>query len=97
MLTNLCRMYYTEYNLPPGRSHVEIIAALGGQNPRQVIFSKFNDLTLDRYGRVVDPWASPYQFDTHAPSDPIVWSIGPNRKNDLRGADSDDDILTDWK
>jgi hypothetical protein len=83
MLTSLCRMYYTEYGSSPGVSHVAIVAALGGQNPREITFSTFDDVNLNSGGMILDPWGSPYQFDTRDPSHPTVWSLGPNRTDDF--------------
>ena len=91
-LINTIRAYFTEFSSSPGSTHVSIIASLGGQNPRRILFYEFPPNRMSASREFVDPWGSPYYLEAIDATRPIVRSFGPNRKDD-GGRVGSDDIL----
>ena len=89
------KTYATEYGRPVSGSPQEILAALSGQNERQIVFFQPNSIRTNALGELIDPWGVPYRFDLSKPEAPRIWSCGPNRK-DEGGAEGSDDIVS-WR
>ena len=102
MLTNSLRLYYSEFGSSPdsgsspGSFHLAIMAALRGNNPKHIVFDDFDSSSISPAGvyLYLDPWGTPYYFDTTDPANPKVRSFGPNRKDDHGTPDSDDILDT---
>lgn len=94
LLTSL-RAYEIEFGPMPAGDHADIIAALGGQNPGQIVFLDLSERKLSATGEFLDPWGAPYHFDLTDPDTPHIWSAGPDAKDD-NGAKGSDDIVT-WR
>lgn len=98
--------YYNEYGrVPQVRGNAELIEALTGANPRQIVFLEVDMSSLDD-GALVDPWSEAYAIaldfddadsvtvgDQTLPHRCAVWSYGPNRQ-DEKGMGDD---LVSWR
>lgn len=85
------RAYATEYGTPPAGDNVAVVAALMGQNPRQVTFFEIPSHFLNTRGELIDPWDSPYHIQIRG-AEVRVWSCGKDRI-DNDGAQGSDDVV----
>jgi len=94
VLTDAVKKYRTEYGSFPTGSHVEIIRALRGDNPRRIVFYEPHG-EMSAAGERLDPLGTPYHFDLSDPENPKIYSLGKNKRDD-GGAKGSDDICS-WK
>lgn len=94
-LLSATKAYATEYGSPVSGSHAQILAALGGNNQREIVFFDTAASRFNAHGELMDPWGTPYHFDLSDLKQPRIWSCGPNRK-DENGAEGSDDIVS-WR
>lgn len=91
------KAYKQTYDTLPSGDHAQIISSLRGDNPQKIIFCSINYATDFKSpkdglanGLMYDPYSSPYHIDLSDPSNPKVYSFGPNRRDDGDAPQSDD-------
>jgi hypothetical protein len=82
--------YFREYGSLPNGTHLQIIKALNGGNPRGIIFLDVPVRRMSLRGEFLDPWGAPYVIDTSKPGQPKARSIGIDGKDDGGVSGSDD-------
>ena len=87
--------YIVEFNALPVGDQAQIMAALLGKNPQQIVFWEFDTKRFNARGEFLDPWGSAYRIDTSDPKSPRVYSFGKNRI-DEGGAEGSDDVVS-WR
>jgi hypothetical protein len=95
-ITDALRRYHSEYQSLPNGSHHQIIATLSGDNPHKIVFFAIDWEQIRAAGEFLDPWGMPYQIDTSNPTEPRVYSTGPNRR-DEKGDRESDDVISWWR
>ena len=83
--------YRAKLGHPPKGENSEVVAALRGRNPKDLVLLKIEDEALNERGEIVDPWRTPFllSFDPKTKR-ARVESAGPNRRFDGAGSRSDD-------
>jgi hypothetical protein len=82
--------YFREYGSLPNGTHLQIVKALQGGNPRGIIFLAVPARRMSLRGEFLDPWGAPYVIDTSKPGQPKAHSIGIDGKDDGGDSGSDD-------
>jgi hypothetical protein len=73
---------------PVGASNAEIVKALKGGNPKNVIILVGKKAQLNDKGEFVDPWGTPFRI-YFSDNGVLIRSAGPNRRfDDKRSGDS---------
>src|SRR5262245_42062044 len=70
------RQYHTEYGVYPEGDDAQVLAALRGGNPGNIVFFQTNLRSINPKGEFVDDWGTPFRFDLSDPKNPRVWSCG---------------------
>lgn len=84
------RQYIATYgNLPTG-SDAEVFRALSGANAGKTVFFQFDPARILPTGAFIDRWKTPLRIDRAHPNGPVVYSCGPNCKDDHMALGSDD-------
>jgi hypothetical protein len=95
MITAAIRAYYDEFGTVPSGTPGELMKAIRGANPKNLVFFVFEPKRFSSSGEFLDAWGTPYQIDVSDPTHPKVHSIGPNR-TDEHGQHGSDDIVN-WR
>lgn len=76
----------------PVGSNAEVVKAMNGQNPKNVIILVGRKTEMNEKGEIVDPWGTPLRI-YFSDSGALVRSAGPNRRfDDSTFIDADDFI-----
>lgn len=110
-LTTAMKAFYAEYGHWPLQSsknedkeyrpdYKQCLAAVGGQNPREIVFYEYPQHDFDKQGRYLDSWKHPFNVlaDWNGDGDitvgtnrvqagVVVWSNGPNGINEFGEGD----------
>ena len=94
-ITSSLKFYIVEFGASPVGDQAQVMVALLGKNPRQIVFLEGDSKRFNPRGEFVDPWGHPYRFD--ASNMDFVWaySFGENGI-DEGGAEGSDDIAS-WR
>jgi hypothetical protein len=84
--------FAVEYGYHPEGSPAELLRTLRGDNKRKIVFIECAARSVNASGEYVDPWGQPYHVDQSDPSNPRVYSSGPNGL-DEHGVKGSDDIV----
>jgi hypothetical protein len=72
--------YHRQYGGNPVGENEEITAALTGHNPRALAWLPSSGSFLDKEGRLIDRWGTPYFFHAESGDHMQIRSAGPDRK-----------------
>ena len=87
--------YIVEFDAPPIGDQAQVMAAVCGKNPQQIVFWEFETKRFNARGEFHDPWGHPYRIDTSNRKSPAVYSLGKNGI-DEGGAEGSDDVVS-WR
>ena len=89
------KQYIAEFGTPPIGDEAQVMAALRGKNPRQILFIELDAKRFNARGEFLDPWSHPYRFDASNPE--FVWSYSFGKNGiDEGGAEGSDDVAS-WR
>ena len=72
--------YYQEYGEWPEGDHAQTIKAIGGDNPKGIVFLPFAENSLNANGELTDPWGTAYRISIDRETHRVkVVSAGPDR------------------
>lgn len=76
----------------PAGNNAEIVKAMMGQNPKNLIILVGRKSDMNSKGEIVDPWGTPLRI-YFSPNGILVRSAGPNRRFDDSTAAACDDYF----
>jgi type II secretory pathway pseudopilin PulG len=82
--------YATQYGYHPEGAPAELLRTLRGDNKGKIVFIECVPRSVNARGEYIDPWGQPYHVDQSDPSNPRVYSSGPNGLDEHGAKDSDD-------
>lgn len=83
------RAHRDTFGVYPGGNSSEAIAALRGQNPKDLVFLEIAPERISSSGEYVDVWGSPYRFGGEMTARmPWAYSVGPDKMDE--GGKGDD-------
>jgi hypothetical protein len=73
------RFYYDSF---PTGNQAEVVKALLGTNPRQIVFmaAPYRKNSTNSFGEFLDPWGTPYEISVVSTNDIHIRSAGPNHQ-----------------
>lgn len=77
------KAYVAEYGERPPAEHAELLSALRGENPKEIVFFECAPEALNANGELLDPWGTPFRI-TFTPDSPVprLHSAGRDRRFD---------------
>ena len=84
-----------EYGSMPSGNHAQILSALRGANPLNIVFLDVAPKRSNANGEYLDPWGTPFHIDTSNPAFPWAYSFGHDTR-DNGGSPGSDDIPS-WR
>jgi hypothetical protein len=76
----MLRDYRTLMGENPVGTNAEIMKSIVGANPKGAKLGPPEDMSLNNYGELVDPWGTPYFFHQLSGTQMEIRSAGPDRK-----------------
>ncbi|MEA3210407.1 MAG: hypothetical protein QOE70_3464 [Chthoniobacter sp.] len=95
MIREALKQYIVEFGTAPVGNHAQIMTALRGKNPKQIIIFEADAKRFNPRGEFLDPWGTPYRIEASNIDFPWAYSFGKNLI-DEGGAEFSDDIVS-WR